>query len=181
MSTGLADLDGRPLVERASRLARARRSRSVPVSIALALCVAAVICVSISVGDFPIPLTEVVPAVFGFGSRDADFIVHTLRLPRALTAVLVGASFGCSGAVFQALTRNPFASPDIIGITTGASTAAVAIIVVFGSSSSLVSLGALGGALATAAVIYALAYRNGVSSHIDFVNARNNDNGQSPA
>ena len=42
------------------------------VSIALALCAAGVICVSISVGDFPIPLTKVVPAVFGFGSRDAD-------------------------------------------------------------------------------------------------------------
>ena len=49
-----------------------------------------------------------------------DFIVHTLRLPRALTALLVGAAFGLSGAIFQTLARNPLASPDIIGITAGA-------------------------------------------------------------
>ena len=54
-------------------------------------------CVSISVGDFPIPLRDVVPAIFGVGTEDAEFIVRTLRLPRALTGVLVGASFGRLG------------------------------------------------------------------------------------
>ena len=78
-------------------------------------------CVSISVGDFPIPLRDVVPAIFGAGTDDAEFIVHTLRLPRALTGVLVGAAFGVSGAIFQSLARNPLASPDIIGINAGAS------------------------------------------------------------
>ena len=74
-------------------------------------------CVSISVGDFPIPLRDVVPAIFGYGDEDADFIVRTLRLPRALTGLLVGVAFGLSGAIFQSLARNPLASPDIIGIT----------------------------------------------------------------
>ena len=57
----------------------------------------------------------------GYGRPDSDFIVRQLRLPRALTAVLVGAAFGLSGAIFQTLARNPLASPDIIGITAGAS------------------------------------------------------------
>ena len=135
------------------------------VSLALGLATAVVLSVSLSVGDYPVPLTDVVPAVFGFGHGDADFVVHTLRLPRALTAVLVGASFGCSGAILQALARNPLASPDIMGITTGASTAAVAIVVLAGGTSSLVSFGALAGALLTAATIYGLAYRRGVSSY----------------
>ena len=64
------------------------------------------------------------------GTDDAEFIVRTLRLPRALTGVLVGVSFGLSGAIFQSLARNPLASPDIIGIDAGASAAAVFCIVV---------------------------------------------------
>ena len=120
---------------------------------------------SISVGDFPIPLGDVLPAVFGYGGPDSDFIVRQLRLPRALTAVLVGAAFGLSGAIFQSLARNPLASPDIIGITAGASASAVFIIVVIGGSGYAVSVGALIGALLTATAIYLLAYRRGVSSY----------------
>ena len=93
-----------------------------------------VFCVSISVGDFPIPLRDVVPAILGAGSEDAEFIVRTLRLPRALTGVLVGVSVRLSGAIFQSLARNPLASPDIIGIDAGASAAAVFCIVVLGTT-----------------------------------------------
>ncbi len=108
-----------------ARRPRRRRRRTVVVSIGLAVAIFVTFCVSISVGDFPIPLRDVVPAIFGFGNEDADFIVRTLRLPRALTGLLVGVAFGLSGAIFQSLARNPLASPDIIGITSGASAAAV--------------------------------------------------------
>jgi len=141
------------------------RARAVTVSIVLTVVGFIAFCVSISVGDFPIPLLDVIPAVFGFGDADSDFIVRQLRLPRALTAVLVGAAFGLSGAIFQSLARNPLASPDIIGITAGASASAVFIIVVIGGSGLMVSAGALIGALITAAAIYLLAYRRGVSSY----------------
>jgi iron complex transport system permease protein len=141
------------------------RARAITVSVALLVVTFAVFCVSISVGDFPIPLREVVPAIFGHGNQSSDFIIHRLRLPRALTAVLVGGSFGFSGAIFQSLARNPLASPDIIGITAGASTSAVFMIVVIGASGFIVSIGALGGSLVTAAVIYGLAFKRGVSSY----------------
>lgn len=147
----------------AARTAEHRRARTV--SVALAVVAFGAFCVSISVGDFPIPLAEVVPAIFGFGGDDARFIVGTLRMPRALVGALVGAAFGVSGAIFQALARNPLASPDIIGITAGASTSAVAIIVLVGASTAVVSLGAFAGALATATAIYLLAWRQGVSSY----------------
>lgn len=141
------------------------RARAVTVSLALTVAGFMAFCISISVGDFPIPLADVIPAVFGFGGQDSDFIVRQLRLPRALTAVLVGAAFGLSGAIFQSLARNPLASPDIIGITAGASASAVFIIVVVGGSGLMVSVGALVGALITAVAIYLLAYRRGVSSY----------------
>lgn len=136
--------------------------RVLVVSAALAAVVAAGMAMSVSVGDFPIALAEVVPAIVGLGSPDSGFIVRTLRLPRALTGALVGSAFGLSGAIFQALARNPLASPDVIGITAGAGAAAVAVIVWVSGSSTVVSLGALIGGLATAAGIYLLAYRRGV-------------------
>lgn len=141
------------------------RGRAVVVSVVLSGASLLCFCLSISVGDFPIPLGDVVAAVLGFGDPDSDFIIRTLRLPRALTAVLVGGAFGFSGAIFQSLARNPLASPDIIGITAGAAAAAVFAIVVLGAGSTVVSVGSLAGALLTAAAIYLLAYKRGVSSY----------------
>jgi iron complex transport system permease protein len=106
-----------------------------------------------------------VPAIFGHGNPDSDFIIRTLRLPRALAAVLVGAAFGMSGSIFQLMARNPLASPDIIGITSGASASAVFMIVVLHASTAAVSAGALVGSLLTATAIYFLAYKRGVSSY----------------
>ena len=140
-------------------------ARSTSVVIGLSVATFVVFCVSISVGDFPIPLRDVVPAILGVGTEDAEFIVRTLRLPRALTGLLVGASFGVSGAIFQSLARNPLASPDIIGIDAGASAAAVFCIVVLSLSAGMTALGALAGALVTAFAIYLLAWKGGVSPY----------------
>ncbi|MGQ0842626.1 MAG: FecCD family ABC transporter permease [Sporichthyaceae bacterium] len=122
-------------------------------------------CISIGVGDYSIPLADVVRTLFGGGDRSQRFIVVDLRLPRALTAVLVGAAFGVSGAIFQSLARNPLASPDFIGIAFGASAAAVFTIVVLHRDGPLVSINAFFGALASAMVVYFLAYRDGLSPY----------------
>lgn len=148
-----------------SKARDAGRVRGAAVGLVLAVGIALSLAISVSVGDFPISLADVVPAIFGFGSPDAHFIVQTLRLPRALTGLLVGAAFGLSGAIFQSLARNPLASPDIIGITAGASTAAVFIIVILGGGGALVAAGSFAGALATAAAIYFLAYRRGITAY----------------
>ncbi len=117
-------------------VAHARRSRSR--SSCRPLFVA--ICVSISVGDFPIPLDDVIPAILGAGHRGRRVHRPQLRLPRALTGALVGASFGLSGAIFQTLARNPLASPDIIGIDAGASAAAVFCIVVLHAAAGVTAV-----------------------------------------
>jgi iron complex transport system permease protein len=139
--------------------------RAVAVSLVLLALTFLAFCVSISVGDFPIPLGEVVATLVGRGSDDAGFVVRELRLPRAVAAVVVGAAFGFSGAIFQALARNPLASPDLIGITAGASASAVFVIVILGGTGLMVSAGAFLGALLTAAVIYLLASKRGVSAY----------------
>lgn len=160
------DVVGRGEATAVTREARAvGRARSISVAVGLSVAIVIVFCVSVSVGDFPIPLADVVPAIFGFGDADSDFIVRTLRLPRALTAVLVGAAFGLSGAIFQSLARNPLASPDIIGVTAGASAAAVFVIVFVGGSHVVVSLAAFIGALATATAVYLLAFKRGMSPY----------------
>ena len=120
---------------------------------------------SLAVGEFPIPLGDVVSTLAGRGQPDTDFVVRTLRLPRGLAAVLVGAAFGLSGAIFQRIARNPLASPDIIGVTAGAAACAVLTIVVLDGTASQVTIGALVGATVTSIAVYLLSYRGGVTGY----------------
>jgi iron complex transport system permease protein len=120
---------------------------------------------SLAVGDFPVPFGDVVATLFGGGSEESAFIVRTLRLPRGLTAALVGAAFGLSGAIFQRLAHNPLASPDIIGVTAGAAASAVFVIVILGGSGVQVTWGALLGSVVTSLGIYLLAYKQGVTGY----------------
>ena len=71
------------------------------------------------------PLGDVVRVVLGEDVPGATFTVGRLRLPRAVLAVVAGLSFGLAGVTFQTMLRNPLASPDVIGISSGASAAAV--------------------------------------------------------
>ncbi|WP_431230636.1 FecCD family ABC transporter permease [Paenarthrobacter nicotinovorans] len=91
----------------------------------------------------------------------ASFIVMEHKLPRAVVGTMIGLAFGLAGALFQTMLRNPLASPDIIGISYGASAAAVTAIVIFGASGAVVSGAALGGALGVAAIIYAISRGTG--------------------
>ncbi|WP_080802140.1 FecCD family ABC transporter permease, partial [Agrobacterium tumefaciens] len=84
-------------------------------------------------------------------------------LPRALLSVLAGLSFGLGGVAFQIMLRNPLASPDIIGISSGASVAAVFAIVVLHLSGPLVSVFAVVAGLGVALLVYLLSFRNGVA------------------
>jgi iron complex transport system permease protein len=139
--------------------------RSIVVCSSLATAIVVIGVWSISVGDFPIPIRDVVATLLGNPTEDSEFIVGTLRLPRVLVGIGVGAAFGMSGAIFQALVRNPLASPDIIGFNSGAALGAVTVIVVVGGSSLAVSIGALAGGLATSVLVYLLAYKRGVQAY----------------
>lgn len=134
---------------------------------ALAAVLAVVIAtVTMTLGEFPLTFADVVRATFGIGAvpGDHEFIVRTLRLPRVLTAALVGAALAASGAIFQALVRNPLVAPDIIGINAGAALVAVFLIVVT-RVPALVPVGAFVGAVTTAFAVYALTWRKGISGN----------------
>ncbi|MCX5200230.1 iron chelate uptake ABC transporter family permease subunit [Streptomyces sp. NBC_00237] len=151
------------------------RPRVALVVLALAVLGFGGLIASVSIGTYAIPVADVLGAVLGTGDGAADLIVHQLRLPRALTALLVGAAFGLAGAVFQAVTRNPLASPDLIGIAAGSGAGAVGAILIGGVTAAgagtfgAVPLGALLGALLTSGVIYLLAYRDGTITGYRFV------------
>lgn len=141
------------------------RPRLITVCAALTIATFLVFCWGISVGDYPIGLTDVMRALIGSGDPGTLLVVRELRLPRAVIGLLVGIAFAVSGALFQTMTRNPLASPDMIGITEGAGTAVVAGIVLgWDGGLGTQTLGLLG-ALITALLIYTLAWKNGTTGY----------------
>lgn len=124
----------------------------------------AVLIVSVSVGEYPIPLVEVVQTIAGTGSADYDFIVNTLRLPRTLVAFLAGAGLAVSGLILQGLTRNSLASPSVLGLNAGASLAAVTVIVLLPAVSLFwLPFAAFSGAFLAGSFAYFLAWKQGSS------------------
>lgn len=87
----------------------APRALLVTAALLLVACVVAV--AAISTGEFTVPVPDIITALFGQGTPVAELIVSKLRAPRVVTGLLVGAAFGMSGAIFQSLTRNPWAAP----------------------------------------------------------------------
>lgn len=160
---------GRPALRRGP-LSVVWRPRTVAVLAAAALVLFVGLVVDIGRGDYPISFGEVVAVLFGGGDRGQRFIVLDLRLPQSLTGALVGAALAVSGSITQAIARNPLASPDIIGITMGASATAVFVIVLGGGFGAIggtlaavgLPIAALLGGLVTAGVIYGLAWRKGI-------------------
>ncbi|GAA1555724.1 iron chelate uptake ABC transporter family permease subunit [Actinomadura kijaniata] len=141
--------------------------RTALVGLALAAVTFLVFCgtVAFGSGGYTVPLTQVVPALWGGGDTASLFVVRELRLPRASVALAAGAAFGAAGAVFQSVTRNPLASPDMLGITQGAG-AAVAAGMVLGTGAGLgtQALG-LAGALTAGVLVYALAWNRGTTGY----------------
>ena len=140
----------------------------------IALVAAIVIALlGIVAGSSSLTIPDAVRTLVGAGTPGQELIVIELRLPRVVAGLLVGAALGIAGALTQTFARNPLATPDILGVTSGASLGAVAAIVLTGGSYSvgagLLSLGlplvAVLGALASSAIVYGLAWRGGVDSY----------------
>ncbi|RIK38072.1 MAG: iron ABC transporter permease [Chloroflexi bacterium] len=117
---------------------------------------------AMTLGSYPVPYTDVFWSLLGRGNEEHEFIVRTLRVPRVLCAIGIGGMLALSGAIFQGLVRNPLVSPDIIGIESGATLFAVFWLVT-GRGWGLLPFAAFGGAFLTAALIYVLSWKGGVS------------------
>ncbi|MFE2928532.1 FecCD family ABC transporter permease [Streptomyces goshikiensis] len=139
--------------------------RALAVGLLLAVAALALAVVLIGTGDFQIAPADVVQTLLGNGTPANDFIVNDLRLPRVLVALLVGASLGMSGAVFQSVSRNPLGSPDLLGFGYGSAVGALVVIIVFKGGATEVALGALVGGLIAGLAVYVLAYKRGINGY----------------
>jgi iron complex transport system permease protein len=154
---------------RPSRIAAHRaalRRRRLFVTAALAALTGTLFVLTMSVGSYGVAPTDVFASTLHLSDNPSvDFIVRELRLPTALTALAVGLALGASGLIFQTLLANPLASPDFVGVSSGASLFAVTGIVFFNLGSVGISLAALAGALVSAGIVYLLAWRDGISGY----------------
>lgn len=154
------------LLPTADLIARNRRSRARKRNLVIGLLLvilAAFFFLTLMMGQSFTPPKDVVRVLLGDEVQGASFTVGKLRLPRAVLSVLAGLSFGLGGVAFQLMLRNSLASPDIIGISSGASAAAVFAIVVLSMSGPVVSIFAVVAGLAVALAVYGLSFRNGIA------------------
>ncbi len=134
--------------------------RPTALAVALALLLVAVLA-SLAVGSREIPLGSVLDALRGSGGDPQDvLVVRELRVPRTLVGLAVGTALGLSGALMQALTRNPLADPGLLGVNAGAAAAMVTAVGVLGLTSRLQLVWA---AVAGAAVVSVLVYLLGAT------------------
>ena len=142
----------------ASTASRSSRSRPTTTLVVLALALFALMLAAIGIGKYPLSLGDIASAVGGaiIGASPPDqasIVLFSIRVPRILAAVLVGAALAAAGAAYQGLFRNPLVSPDILGVSAGAGLGAV-----LGIFLSLpvagVQLFAFAGGLATVALVY---------------------------
>ncbi|MET7713896.1 iron chelate uptake ABC transporter family permease subunit [Streptomyces sp. NPDC005407] len=124
--------------------------------------VLAAVCVAyLCVGESFVAPGEVLKVLAGQDSPD-ELVVGTLRLPRMVTGLLVGTAFGVAGALIQTVARNPLASPDIIGISQGASAVTVGAMTFGVTSYTVLPYLSVAGGIVAAALVYVFAWRGGL-------------------
>jgi iron complex transport system permease protein len=138
-------------------------------SLLLLLGVIVTFIISTGSGEMYISPINVLKALFGNGSEMEQIVIHSFRLPRIVTALLVGMSLAVAGAILQGMIRNPLASPDILGITGGAALFVVLFFAIFSDKNNSLTisihwlpLGAFIGATIAAILVYILAWKNGI-------------------
>ena len=118
--------------------------------------------ISAAKGSVDIPLAEIIGILGGAQDTAHAQILWNIRLPRTIVAALVGINLSLSGAILQAILRNPLADPHIIGISSGAGLAGIFIMLVLPGAALLITPGAFVGAMIAAALIYILAWKDGI-------------------
>lgn len=148
----------------AAGVQRVQRRRA-PVTATTAAAAVLLGLVALGIGDYPLSLPAVVHAI-AHDDGFATVVVVQWRLPRVAAALAFGAALAAAGALFQSLTRNPLGSPDVIGFATGSYTGVLIVTTLLAGTPLDGTLGIAGGSmaggLATAFLVYALAYRRGI-------------------
>lgn len=135
---------------------RQRHRRWILVTGSLAALSFILCCAMLLLGNTIYPVIDVIRVLSGEQIQGASFAVNTIRLPRMLAGLFAGLAFGIAGNTFQTMLRNPLANPNVIGITSGSSAAAVFCIVILHTSGAVVSIVSVIAGLATVILIYVL-------------------------
>ncbi|HET9421285.1 MAG TPA: iron chelate uptake ABC transporter family permease subunit [Nocardioides sp.] len=145
---------------------RGRRRRALIVNVALAVVVVALTMVTLTMGSVRLSARQVLLSLLGVMDNEAvNFVVQGIQWPQAKSALATGLALGLAGTLFQQLLRNPLASPDFVGISSGASVAAVAGIVIYDFGGIGIPALAVLGALVSSVLMYVLAWKDGVSGY----------------
>ena len=108
-----------------------KKSKFIGFAFAGIFAVAMLLLIDILIGMSHIGIKEIIDSIINYSGSKQDLIIRTVRLPRVLLCILIGASMAISGLIMQNLTRNPLASPQILGINSGATLSVVVIMVFF--------------------------------------------------
>lgn len=140
-----------------------RQRKAVLVMLVLGALIVIAFLISMNTGYIRLSPMDVLKTFFGGGTDKQDLILFQFRLPRIVISILIGAGLAVSGCVMQGISRNALADPGILGINAGAGLVVMLFISFYPSTSAapvfMLPLLALGGGLATAALIFALAYQ----------------------
>ncbi|WP_338554674.1 iron ABC transporter permease [Paenibacillus sp. KS-LC4] len=142
---------------------RIRKNMLLLLALSIVLVALSILC--LSMGSIAIPIKEVLLSLVGRNADNSDLIIMQFRLPRILAALLIGAALAVAGSLLQGVIRNSLASPDLLGVTGGASVAVVGFMTLFtGYSIHFIPVIAVLGAFVAAALNYVLAWKKGVST-----------------
>ncbi|NMR28711.1 FecCD family ABC transporter permease [Crystallibacter degradans] len=149
--------------------------RGLSVGGVLVLVLVAAMAIHVANGGTPLALLDVLRALLGDTSDSKVHLAVTeFRAPRMVAAVVAGACLAAAGAITQTVARNPLASPDVLGVTAGASLGAVTVLVLAGGGNAGLSgltatmgmpLAAFGAGVLSGVAVYLLAYRGGIDSY----------------
>lgn len=117
---------------------------------------------SLTKGSSVITMQQIIDILLNPGTDPRSQIIWNIRMPRTIVGALVGINLSLSGAILQAIMRNPLADPHIIGISSGAGLAGVVIMILFPAMEYLITPVAFVGAMLAAVCIYILAWKNGI-------------------
>lgn len=125
--------------------------------------------ISIGMGSVYISPLETIQTIFTRSEEMATTIIWDLRIPRVAVAAIVGVNLALSGALLQAVMRNPLADPGLTGVSSGASVTVLAIMLVFPNFTSFVPIAAMIGGTIAVAIVYALAWKKNTISPVRII------------
>lgn len=117
---------------------------------------------SLTLGSVDISFSTIVHTLLGNVQTTDEMVIWNIRFPRNIVGALVGANLAVSGAILQAVMKNPLADPGIVGVSSGAGLAGVIMLIFMPEASILLTPVAFVGAMLSAAAVYALAWKNGI-------------------